>query len=144
MIDQEEKRYLGISQIETTIIAMDEVKHKQSVFFQKSEEEIALTLTNAFHEVGKDEIITATLAELYFSQGFLEKSIEIYKKLLRQQPDKAEWAKRLVEIREIQKNIKMDSEVHTDRVMHSGEEDKKEKILSILEKWMENCQRLRK
>lgn len=133
-----------IEAIQEKEFIMDEAKHEQSGFIQKSGEEIALTLTDAIHEEGKDEIITATLAELYFSQGFPDKSIAIYKKLLKQQPDKEEWAARLKEIQEIQKNIKMDSETLTDKVMHSGEDDKKEKFLSILEKWMENCQKLKK
>jgi tetratricopeptide (TPR) repeat protein len=199
MIDQEEERYSGIGQIETTItetyiertklnhkegietleaedsgvvseekklidfkgekisetirkneairekeITVDKAENKQFGFFQKSVEEIDSASTKAFHEENKDEIITATLAELYFSQGFIEKSIEIYKKLLIKQPDQKNWAKRLVEIQEIHKNIKMDSEILPDRIIRSEAEDKKEKIMLTLEKWLENCQRLKK
>lgn len=125
-------------------ITIHEAENKESGFFRRSGEEVDSTSTKLFHDEGKGEIVTATLAELYFSQGFLEKSIDIYKKLLRQQPDKEEWVKRLLEIQEIQKNIKMDSEIFTYRVIHFGEEGKKEKIISILEKWLENCHKLKK
>ncbi len=126
-----------------------------------------------------NEIITATLAELYFSQGFLEKAIEIYKKLMSKQPGQQEWAKRLAEIQSVESGEKVDSEVMTaepvqpktpekmepevhvetvqalgpdkieqevplEAAQQSQVEIRKAKILNELEKWLRNCQRLKK
>lgn len=139
MIDQEERSYSGRGQIDKA-----EVNHKQSGFLQKSLEEIDTDSIKALSEECNDEIITATLAELYFSQGFIEKSIEIYKKLLLQQPDQKKWAGRLMEIKEINNKLKMGFEVMPDKTMHHETGGEKEKVLSTLEKWLENCQRLKK
>jgi tetratricopeptide (TPR) repeat protein len=42
---------------------------------------------------------TATLAEIYFQQGYLDKAIEIYQKVLRHHPDDEESRARLSELR---------------------------------------------
>lgn len=46
----------------------------------------------------EEEIITPTIAELYLSQGFRDKAIEIYQRLLAEQPDRDEWRERLYAI----------------------------------------------
>jgi tetratricopeptide (TPR) repeat protein len=47
----------------------------------------------------KDPLTTATLAELYVSQGFLEKAIGIYRELLLADPENAPYRLRLTEIK---------------------------------------------
>ncbi|MGA1839507.1 MAG: tetratricopeptide repeat protein [bacterium] len=155
IIYHEERPYSGRIQIEKRVSAAWEERSRPD---QKQESEIfetggideTLVENNMIDFKGekieecKGEIITATLAELYFSQGFIEKSIEIYNKLLIQQPDQKKWAKRLLEIREIYNRIKMGSEVISDKIMHYEAGGEKEKILFTLEKWLENCRRLKK
>jgi tetratricopeptide (TPR) repeat protein len=46
-------------------------------------------------EQAQGEIVTPTIAELYLSQGFAEKALEIYQKLLIRQPDRTEWRERI-------------------------------------------------
>jgi tetratricopeptide (TPR) repeat protein len=156
MIDHKERPYSDRGKIEKTVSETwgercelyqkeeTEVNHEHSGFFQKSGEEIDPDSEKCPGEENDDEIISATLAELYFSQGFIEKSIEIYNKLLIQQPDQKKWNVRLGEIKEIQNKIKMGFEVIPDEIMPYDAGNKKEKILFTLEKWLENCQRLKK
>jgi len=71
-------------------------KEKGEVEKEKGRESFPLKL--------EEEIITATLAELYLSQGLPERAIEIYKKLIKEQPEREEeWKKRIAAIQEIQK-----------------------------------------
>jgi tetratricopeptide (TPR) repeat protein len=152
MIDQEERTYSGRGHIETRL-AEDFVERNKPNTYNKEEIETIKAedsdevseekKLNDFKGEDKEEIVTATLAELYFSQGFIEKSIEIYNKLLIQQPDREKWAQRLRQIQVIYKNMKVESEPPPDRIMRSETEIKKEKILLTLERWLENCQRLK-
>lgn len=53
-------------------------------------------------EVKEKEIISETLAGIYFAQGNLEEALQIYEKLITYQPDKAEFfTKRVNEIKEL-------------------------------------------
>jgi Tetratricopeptide repeat len=47
------------------------------------------------------EIVSPTLAELYFSQGHIDKAIEVYRKLLRGGPENERSERRLVELEEM-------------------------------------------
>jgi len=59
--------------------------------------------------VDKNErrIITATLADIYLQQGYLEKAVEIYEKLSKNEPDndfyRKRWAALKKELKEKQK-----------------------------------------
>jgi tetratricopeptide (TPR) repeat protein len=46
-----------------------------------------------------DPLVTATMAELYVSQGFLKRALTIYRRLLETEPDNAEWINRLYELK---------------------------------------------
>lgn len=52
----------------------------------------------------KDPLRTATLAELYVSQGMLTAASDIYRELLQTEPDNREYKNRLIEIREMLAN----------------------------------------
>ncbi|MGA1843572.1 MAG: hypothetical protein ACMUIS_03310 [bacterium] len=96
---------------------------------------------------GEEEIITATLAELYFSQGFLERSIEIYTKLLTQHPDRQEWNMRLKQIRTMVDAVQPGTTPPSPQESHSGtgsDNNKRQKILATLEQWLRNCQNMKK
>lgn len=45
-------------------------------------------------EKNERKIITATLADIYLQQGYLEKAIEIYEKLTKRYPDNEFYRKR--------------------------------------------------
>lgn len=47
----------------------------------------------------EDPLITATMAELYASQGFLKRALTIYRGLLETDPDNVEWNNRLYELK---------------------------------------------
>ncbi|MGA1794252.1 MAG: hypothetical protein ACMUIL_00215 [bacterium] len=97
---------------------------------------------------GEEEIITATLAELYFSQGFLERSIEIYTKLLTQHPDRQEWNLRLKQIQTmvdtVQPGAMQPSPAQESHSGMGGDNNKRQKILATLEQWLRNCQNMKK
>ena len=91
----------------------------------------------------EEEIITATLAELYFSQGLPEKAIEIYQKLIKEQPEQEEeWKKRIAALQEIQ------SEEVSVEIFASEEEAKKKNthnsILQQLETWLKHIDKFEK
>lgn len=76
------------------------------------------------------EIITPTLAETYFNQGKTEKAIEIYKKILLNNPDDKRSRQRLDEISAL---------VTADKPEEIYEEDnirqKTERMIAVLESW---------
>ncbi len=53
----------------------------------------------AFFAKENDPLRTATMAELYASQGFLKRALTIYRELLENDPDNAEWNNRLYELK---------------------------------------------
>lgn len=73
-----------------------------------------------------EEIITPTIAELYLSQGLVEKAVEIYRKLLIRQPDHEEWKERILSIQKERGLPAISGE--------SGEE--KGEVLEQLETWL--------
>ncbi len=91
---------------------------------------------------GQEEILTPTIAELYLSQGFAEKAIEIYQELLIRQPDRTEWMER---IRSIQKErgIKVSEPKAGDLGGVSGGEhgDDSGEVLRQLEAWLKNIEK---
>lgn len=51
-------------------------------------------------EPHRDPLSTATLAELYVSQGFLKRALTIYRELMETEPDNEEFKARMFEIKE--------------------------------------------
>jgi len=45
--------------------------------------------------------MSATLAELYFKQGFPEKAVEVYRQLLEREPDNDRLRRRLAELQDV-------------------------------------------
>ncbi|MCX7965181.1 MAG: tetratricopeptide repeat protein [Syntrophorhabdaceae bacterium] len=45
-------------------------------------------------EKNENKIITATLADIYLQQGYIEKALEIYEKLVKKDPDNDFYRKR--------------------------------------------------
>jgi len=44
--------------------------------------------------------MSATLAELYFKQGFAEKAVEVYRQLIEREPDNDRLRRRLAELQD--------------------------------------------
>jgi tetratricopeptide (TPR) repeat protein len=49
--------------------------------------------------MNKDGILSATLADIYLEQGYLEKAIEIYDKLSKREPENDVYRQRLASLR---------------------------------------------
>ena len=45
--------------------------------------------------------MSATLAELYFKQGFAEKAVEVYRQLIEREPENDRLRRRLAELQDI-------------------------------------------
>ena len=92
----------------------------------------------------EEEIITATLAELYISQGLPERAIEIYKNLIKQEPAREEeWKKRIAAIQEIQ-SAPVSVEIFAPEKEAAKKKDTHESILQQLETWLENIEKFEK
>ncbi|RII27205.1 MAG: hypothetical protein CXR31_08110 [Geobacter sp.] len=59
-----------------------------------------VTSLNTGNEPPRDPLSTATLAELYVSQGFLRRALTIYRELIETEPDNEELKARMFEIKE--------------------------------------------
>ena len=110
-----------------------------------------------------DPLRTATMAELYVSQGFLKRALTIYRELLETDPNNAEWKKRLYEIkRAIDEDTAMARKVAApggaghpgpsrvgEQAVAGAVEDVTpppsgdDVVLGTLEKWLENARRRR-
>jgi len=91
-----------------------------------------------------EEIITATLAELYISQGLPEKAIEIYQKLIKQQPEREEeWKKRIAAIQEIQ-GAAVSTEIFASEAEAVKKKNTHESIVQQLETWLKNIEKFEK
>lgn len=111
----------------------------------------------------KDPLRTATLAELYVSQGMLTAALKIYGELLATEPDSHEYGKRLIELREMLANEAGVDEDMQPAVLPSSETSgtvadiyafaateqelaptgTDTAVVATLEKWLENIKRRR-
>ncbi|MEW5802256.1 MAG: tetratricopeptide repeat protein [bacterium] len=82
----------------------------------------------------EEEIVTPTIAELYLAQGVPEKAIEIYQKLLIQQPDHREWQERVNFIQH--KSGIMPPVRKTDDCAQGND-----RVLQQLETWLKNIEK---
>jgi tetratricopeptide (TPR) repeat protein len=116
--------------------------------------------TEAFPEKGP--LATATLAELYVSQGFLDQAINVYRELLEKEPDNGRFRERLIELECLLAGPEIESAMQGGEVpeenpdtsvIESPSDYLKEKhefasdtgnsdvIISTLEHWLENIRR---
>ena len=89
-------------------------------------------------EVGRVEntvpgIATPTLAEVYFNQGQMGEAMNIYEKVLMQNPDDERSRQRLEELKA---QMGTETSIHTEDV--DRDREKKKKLLAILEAWLAN------
>jgi Tfp pilus assembly protein PilF len=104
-----------------------------------------------------DPLRTATMAELYASQGFLKRALTIYRELLETDPDNAEWNNRLYELKmAIDEDVAMARKVVTidtgkgrdsgqpllpPHIEESSLNTADDKVLAVLEKWLDTIRR---
>ena len=88
---QEDDQYLG------------ELIHREMVEKKPEESAEAVDLLQTEHEqpVVENELQTRTLADLYAEQGHYDKAIEIYERLVQENPDHVELRQRLDELKSI-------------------------------------------
>lgn len=107
-------------------------------------------------------LATATLAELYVSQGFIERAVEVYEDLLANEPGNAEYRNRLMELKRLdftpesgaeKMAAEPETEVAASLVDECGVESTKDvhefvsehssddRILAVLESWLKNIKR---
>lgn len=107
---------------------------------------------------GADPLVTPTLAELYVTQGFPEKAVEIYRKILATDPSNTEALQRIsslgqqpvesgpeaAQAQEVSEFVPVASAgVMTADLPSQGEADGAKAVLPVLEGWLENIRRLR-
>mgnify|MGYP000852416941 CR=1 FL=1 len=99
----------------------------------------------------EDPLATSTLAELYVTQGFIDKAIEIYRAILERQPDNREAADRLALLEQQEEDTAaaeqaaaaaMEQLAPSVTLPVHGEADKSDAVV-VLEGWLDNIRRLR-
>lgn len=100
----------------------------------------------------QDPLTTATLAELYVSQGFTDKAVEIYRRIITADPQNREAADRLAELERAE--AAAETEVGQAAIVAAdlapapvnlpseGAADQ-QAVVTVLEGWLENIRRLR-
>jgi tetratricopeptide (TPR) repeat protein len=111
---------------------MAEIRPEQDVPFPAEEtlEEMATS-----DKRGLLEIATPTLAEIYFDQGQLLEAIEIYEKVVSQNPDDTHSKQRLDDLKAM---ALAEEKVAEGREETDMVRQKKEKMLSVLKTWRNN------
>jgi tetratricopeptide (TPR) repeat protein len=77
------------------------------------------------------EIVTPTLAEIYFNQGQVQEAVSTYEKVLEQEPQNLQAEKRLEELRALLDAGQVPEETTEDPV-----QEKKAKVINTLETWL--------
>ncbi|GFE58286.1 lipopolysaccharide assembly protein LapB [Geobacter sp. AOG1] len=116
------------------------------------------TSRNTGSETARDPLSTATLAELYVSQGFLKRAVTIYRELLETEPDNEDLKRRMVELKEAVDRDQVSAREHSlddlsledagapttlNSPVESVEAGATESVLRTLEHWLENIERRR-
>jgi hypothetical protein len=105
----------------------------------------ALEIEEAAHAtvppLGELNLSSATLAELYFNQGFTEQAIGVYKDLLVREPGNAQARVRLTEIEALDRHLK--GEEVTQALPPSGAADPRARRRQAIERTIERLEQLR-
>lgn len=108
-------------------------------------------------EPARDPLSTATLAELYVSQGFLKRALTIYRELIETEPDNEHLKRRMMELKDAIDRDQVSAREHAlddlsiedvaaPAISHAPverAESGKEAVLRTLEYWLENIRRRR-
>jgi len=145
-------------------LALDEVEiieelTEEIIDHQEKNAADEVELSTGMEESGtdrKDPLKTATLAELYVSQGFLSSALSIYRELLKSEPGNKHYERRLLQIRQAlavqEKEAQQPVVISTGLVefvpdntsqQHSEAVSNDSDPVAALEGWLENIQRRR-
>lgn len=93
----------------------------------------------------KNELTTATIAELYAKQGLFDKAIKLYIELLEANPDNMELKFRYDQLldRKKQEETRQEETKGIPPIMDEGEEAIREKKIEMLNKWLETLKKKR-
>lgn len=110
-------------------------------------------------EASRNLLTTATLAELYVSQGFTAKAIDIYRELVHAEPDNDRYRSRLAELQELVTDISAPAatgcrpfDIEETSLLQPTEEISatatavhadRDQVVTVLEGWLENIKRRR-
>jgi len=89
-------------------------------------------------KTGIPEIVTPTLAEVYYGQGQLEKAIEIYERVMDTDPEDEKSRHRLTALRAELRPIPTDEKLEAEK----GIMEKNKKLIAILESWLDNIRQM--
>lgn len=83
------------------ILELEEVIEEAEIVEDDFDEEDFSVTADPMHKgmAGKDPLTTATLADIYVSQGFFDRALNIYLNLLNDNPDNAELKRKLSDLR---------------------------------------------
>ncbi|MDH5405724.1 MAG: tetratricopeptide repeat protein [Candidatus Aminicenantes bacterium] len=93
----------------------------------------------------KNELTTATIAELYAKQGLFDKAIKLYNELLEANPDNMELKFRYDQLldRKKQEETRQKETKGIPPIMDEGEEAIRKKKIDMLNKWLETLKKKR-
>jgi hypothetical protein len=82
---------------------------------EASDQAPAVTLPSSLEpSTGVDELTSPTLAELYFTQGFTDKAIAVYRQLLEREPGNERAGARLAELQAIERHLRAEEARYAD------------------------------
>jgi tetratricopeptide (TPR) repeat protein len=84
----------------------------------------------------KRRVATPTLGEVYFNQGLIHEAINVYEKVVVENPDDERSKERLIELQSTLKTGPAPTGQEVDRTR-----EKKEKLLSVLEAWRDSIRK---
>lgn len=100
----------------------------------------------SLEEAGKPPVYSATIAELYVSQGLVDKGVEVYRELLREDPDNAAYRNRCEELAgglPAGVNIQSAAAPPVEEAVTVDRGASGEGLLATLEGWLGNIRRVR-
>jgi len=90
--------------------------------------------------VSESEIATPTIAEIYVKQGLLDKALNVYREILKENPGARDIIQRVVELSRL---VPGGAAAPPDAEITTGETTLTERKIRILKNWLENIQRIR-
>lgn len=138
----------GLAQLEKSFIQGDDTERAETLKqdgVPEQIDQIPLKQKIIKPESEHQEIITATLAELYFNQGLFDRAIDIYTKLIIKQPDREDWINRVKEIQKVKDQNEKDvkKEGIKEQMNVTKMDDEKKRVIIKLDKLLKNTQKMK-
>lgn len=98
---EDDEEIVDLSELEIVEELTEETEQVEELPYSSESDQIVPDIFSGGETERKDPLLTVTLAELYVSQGFLERAKAIYSELLEADPDNAELKNRIVMLGEV-------------------------------------------